>query len=60
MLLSLRVRYHYCCHNNRPVLHGRAVVRKAVLILDQHKFVYVVPVADLKRDDERVTGIMKY
>lgn len=47
-------RYHYCRHNNCPILHCWAVIRKSVLILNQHKLVYIIPVADLKE------AIMKY
>lgn len=41
------VHYHDGGHDYSPVFHCWAVIRQTIFILDQHKFVYVVPVANL-------------
>lgn len=45
---SQMVHYHDSCHDNSPVLHSRAVIGQSIFILDQHKFVYVIPVTNLR------------
>lgn len=46
-----RVHYHDGRHDHSPVLHRWAVIGESIFILDQHKFVYVVPVTDLRETE---------
>lgn len=50
---SQKVHYHDGGHDYSPVLHCWAIIRQSIFILDQHKFVYVVPVTNLEETREK-------